>query len=121
MYEKHREAFQFFLVYILEAHPVDGWRYLPYEKAGIRVHEPKSFEERKKLAATCDGALDVKFPILVDDMDNTAERAYAAWPERLYIVGKDGRVAYKSKVGSGGFKAADLAAELEKLPADKPR
>lgn len=83
------------------------------------MKEPRAPEERRKTASTCGAALEAKFPILVDDMANTAERAYAAWPERYYVIGRDGRVACKSKPGSANFKAADLAAQIEKLRTER--
>jgi len=46
-------------------------------------------------------------------MDNEAEEAYFAWPERLYVVDESGRVAYKGGVGPFGFKPAELAAWLD--------
>ena len=50
-------------------------------------------------------------------MDNKTEQAYAAWPDRLYIVGADGTIAYKGGIGPAGFKAAEMGAALEKLLA----
>jgi hypothetical protein len=32
-------------------------------------------------------------------MDDAAGQAYNAMPERLYLIGKDGRIAYKGGVG----------------------
>ena len=43
--------------------------------------------------------LGVKFPALVDGFDNRVESAYTGWPDRLYLIGKGGRVLYKSKPG----------------------
>ena len=51
--------------------------------------------------------------MLVDEMDNAAEEAYAAWPERLYIIGTDGSVAYKGGVGPFGFKLDEVESWLE--------
>jgi hypothetical protein len=41
-------------------------------------------------------------PFGIDEMNNAANDAYAAWPERLYILDENGRVAYKG--GNGPFK-----------------
>jgi len=35
-------------------------------------------------------------------MSNAANDAYAAWPERLYIIDANGRITYKG--GNGPFK-----------------
>ena len=37
-------------------------------------------------------------------MDNTVDNAYAGWPERLFVVDQDGRIAYAGKQGPWGFK-----------------
>jgi hypothetical protein len=36
------------------------------------------------------------------------EQAYAAWPDRIYVVGTDGRIAYKGGPGPRGFSAEEL-------------
>ena len=59
--------------------------------------------------------LAVKIPPLIDDLANTTEIAYTAWPDRLYLVGQDGRVAYKSKPGPYGFKPGEMAEVLKRL------
>jgi len=53
--------------------------------------------------------------MLLDNMDNKTEQAYAAWPDRLYVVNTDGRIVYQSAPGPAGFKAAELGAALRKL------
>jgi len=47
--------------------------------------------------------------------DNRVERAYTAWPDRLYVIGSDGRVAYKSQAGPFGFKTDDVEAALKRI------
>lgn len=36
----------------------------------------------------CVAKLGIKFPAVVDGLDNATERAYTAWQERLYVVGR---------------------------------
>ena len=57
--------------------------------------------------------LAIKIPALLDGMDNRAERAYTGWPDRLYVVGTDGRVRYKSAAGPFGFSPSELEASLK--------
>ena len=52
-------------------------------------------------------------PLVVDAMDNAGEEAFAAWPERLYVIGADGKVAYKGGMGPFGFTADELEAWLK--------
>jgi hypothetical protein len=53
----------------------------------------------------------------VDDMDDAVMTAYAAWPERLYLIGQDGRVLYASGLGPWGFKPAELQEAIERVLA----
>ena len=36
--------------------------------------------------------LKLSIPCLVDDMQNTAQKAYAGWPDRLYVLDGETRV-----------------------------
>jgi len=102
-------------VYILEAHPEDGWKMPANAREGIRVNQPTSQEERSKIAGQCMKDLDLSIPCLVDDMQNTAQKAYAGWPDRLYVIDKEGKVAYKGEPGPRGFKPEEAEAALKAL------
>ena len=39
--------------------------------------------------------------------------AYAAWPDRLYVVGVDGKIAYQGGPGPGGFRVNEVEAWLK--------
>ena len=57
-------------------------------------------------------------PAPLDTFDNATEQAYTAWPDRLYLIDREGRIAYKAKAGPWGFKPAQLEAALKQiLPA----
>ena len=38
----------------------------------------------------------IKTRLLIDDLEGTMHRAYGEMPNMVYIVGKDGRIVYKS-------------------------
>jgi Iodothyronine deiodinase len=103
------------VVYIEEAHPIDAWQDDDNIKAKIFLHSTRTLAERCAVAGTCLTKLGIEFPAIVDDEANAAERAYTAWPDRLYVIDRDGRVAYKSKPGPFGFKPAEVARTLERL------
>jgi hypothetical protein len=52
--------------------------------------------------------LKLDIPILIDGMDNAADHAYNAWPERLYVLSPGGSVAYKGGKGPYGFSPDEL-------------
>ena len=53
----------------------------------------------------------------VDEMDDAVMKAYSAWPDRLYLVGLDGRVAHAGGRGPFDFKPAELQESIEALLA----
>ncbi len=120
MHEDYGDLAQFFIVYIKEAHPADDWPIRVSERLKY-VKDPENIFERFQVASTCVADLDISIPTLIDDMDNTAAIAYKAHPDRLYLVGKDGRIAFHGGPGPMGFKPKDLEqalkAELTKIGA----
>ena len=91
------------MVYIREAHAVDSvWPMATVD--GAVMEEPRTLAEREEHASHCMGTLDLApIPALVDDMDDSANRLYEAWPDRLVLVDREGRVAYRSGPGPFGF------------------
>jgi hypothetical protein len=77
-------------------------------KENVLFRSPKDEAERTLVAGTCVRKLGIKFPALIDGFDNQVESAYTGWPDRLYLIGKGGRVLYKSKPGPFGFHPEDL-------------
>lgn len=71
--------------------------------------------ERMEVARTCYSELGISFPAVVDNMDNKVEEAYAAWPDRLYVVDKRGRIVYKGGKGPQGFKPLEMGKALAKV------
>jgi hypothetical protein len=67
------------------------------------------------VAGICVRNLSIELPALIDEPDNRVERDYTGWPDRLYVVDRDGRISYKSAAGPFGFKPAEVAAVLARL------
>ena len=116
MYEQYGGQVQFYVVYILEAHPTDVWQMESNVKENVLFASPKNEEEREYVAGACVRKLGIKFPAVIDGFDNTTEKAYTGWPDRLYLIGSDSKVLYKSKPGPFGFKPEQLEAAIKKLP-----
>ena len=110
-YQKYGEKANFYWIYISEAHAIDD----PRPSKTVKIKEHTTLKERKKVAQGCAEALELKIPLLVDDMKNTVANAYGAWPDRLFILGKDGKVAYSGGKGPWGFKVDEMVATLEGL------
>jgi hypothetical protein len=69
------------------------------------------------IAGTCVRKLGIKFPAVLDEFGNSTEQVYTGWPDRIYLIDPQGRIAYKSKPGPFGFKPDQLAAILAKTQA----
>jgi iodothyronine deiodinase-like protein len=104
-------------VYIQEAHATDVWQVRSNERDKVFFATPRSLDERTSVAGACQRSLKIDLPILVDALDDGVGEAYAAWPDRLYVIDREGRVAYKSRPGPFGFKTDLLGAALERALA----
>jgi hypothetical protein len=102
---------QFLVVYIREAHPTDGWRMsVPGQ---VKFADPVTIEERRAVAGQCESAVLQGIPTLVDEMDDPVMTAYAAWPDRLYLIGLEGQGVYASGRGPFGFKPAEFKRAMD--------
>ena len=77
--------------------------------------QPTTWTERQSVARSCCQRLELSMPVVVDSIDNAVDTAYAAWPERIYIIDADGRIAYAGKQGPWGFKPKEAERALDKL------
>lgn len=111
---------RFYVVYIQEAHPTDGWQVPDNEQEHVLYATPQTVSEREQLASTCVLHLNLSIPTLLDDMTNEVDMKYAALPDRLYLIAADGRVAYRSGPGPWGFKPDELEAAIEEYLAASP-
>jgi Iodothyronine deiodinase len=105
----------FLVVYITEAHPSDVWQMENNIRDRVVFASPKSEEDRASLARMCVRNLHIDFPAVIDEFGNSTERAFTGWPDRIYLIDAEGRVAYKSRPGPFGFKPEELEAALSKV------
>lgn len=113
LYQRYRDRVEFLLVYIQEAHPADGWSIEVNPKLRY-VKQPETHLQRFQVANSCVTDLEISIPCLIDSMDNATMEAYNALPDRLYLVGKDGRIAFKGRHGPFGFEPAELETAIER-------
>jgi Iodothyronine deiodinase len=113
LYERYRSEVEFLGVYVREAHPEDGWVLAENRRAGVAVRDPRSTEER----VACATRVALQIPFVVDRVDDEVARRYGGWPERLYLIGCDGRIAYQGGPGPDGFVVAELDVAIERSQA----
>jgi type I thyroxine 5'-deiodinase len=81
----------------------------------VVFRDPRTNDERTGVAQSCVRKLGIQFPALIDGIENTVERQYTGWPDRLYLIDRAGRIAYKSAPGPFGFHPKDLDAAIRAL------
>ena len=103
----------------------------------IEFAQPKTYDARVEIAAQCCTALEISMPLVVDAIDNRVEKAYGAFPDRLFIIDVEGKVAFKGGRGPFGFQPrqleralvmtllgqtpTDATSETEKIDPDAPQ
>jgi type I thyroxine 5'-deiodinase len=102
-------------VYIQEAHPTDLWTTKSNVKDGVLFASARTEAERGTTASTCVRNLGIRIPAVLDSIENSTERAYTGWPDRLYLVGTDGRVEFKTGPGPYGFSTKGLEQALKRV------
>jgi tetratricopeptide (TPR) repeat protein len=115
IYDQHHDRIDFRLVYIREAHAGEQWQSTVNERDGVAVAPAASLPEKQAHADLCLRKLNLPFPALVDGMDAAAETAYQAWPSRLYLIGRNGRVAFNTRLGELDFRPGDLEAAIREI------
>lgn len=78
-------------------------------------NQPRSIEERRTLAKLLPERLKYRLRVALDPIEGPAEKAYAAWPERIYVIGVGGRIEYKARPGPFGFKPDEAEASLKQV------
>lgn len=103
------------LVYTREAHPTDGWVVEANERAGIRIPQHKTFEDRVACARLTAEKLPVGMLVAVDGVDDKVTNAFAGHPNRGYVLDGDGKVVSKQV----WIEAAATRAALRHLLGDR--
>jgi hypothetical protein len=85
LYASYRDhGFEFLTIYVREPHP------------GESFHEHKSWEDKLDYARRCRAEDGIQNPLLVDGLDGAVHQLYGVLPNMVYIVDKQGKIAYKA-------------------------
>ena len=113
LHAKYGDRVDFLVVYIREAHPEEGWVIRSNRDEGIRVRDPATDDARHKVATECALRLQIKLPVVVDAIDDSIASAYGALPDRLYLIGQGGGIAFQGEPGPFGFDPSALERAIE--------
>jgi Iodothyronine deiodinase len=114
IYNDYKDRADFLTVYVREAHPTDEWQMKSNVQEDVCYAQPKTLEQR--LAIANDFVTRQKYPLPfgIDDMNNAADLAYSAWPERLYVIDERGQIAYAGGMGPFNYNPDEVRAWLAK-------
>lgn len=90
---------EFLFVYVREAHP------------GGSLPSHGSMRDKVSAAAILRDEEEVRFPVLVDDLNGKVHRKYGSLPNPTFLIDKSGRIAFRSL----GSRAATLREAIEEL------
>jgi type I thyroxine 5'-deiodinase len=116
MAERYADRALFRTVYIKEAHPEDEWQMDVNVEDDVCYAQPRTFDDRLRIARDFAQRFDYGIPLFVDGIDDAAKALYSGWPERLYVIGADGRIAYKGEPGPFGFHPEEVEDWLRAHP-----
>ena len=103
IYDTYKADIEFFLIYIREAHPSDGWQTPQNLYDDVIYETPESDDARAEIAGVCQISQDIRLPMLLDGIDNDIESKYISAPIRLFAIDPDGRITFNGAPGPQGF------------------
>ena len=92
------------------------------ERDSVCYRQPHSTAARAAIARDFRTRFHYELPLVVDAIENPADKLYAGWPERFYILSAQGTIVYKGQLGPFGFHPEEVEAWLKtNLPAAAPQ
>jgi len=111
------EVADFVMVYIEEAHPAERGHFrVGGDDGNYDIDTHNCIEDRLNAAEILRneaGNALKNCKILIDQMDDRANKAYASLPERLYVV-KNGQVVFQGGLGPFDYRISDVENFLKK-------
>jgi len=115
LFKSHKATIDFKIVYIRDTHPVLGFRAPTNDRRGIASEqEPKNLADREKWACVDRKKMTCTIPIVMDTFDDRTMRAYDAFPQRIVVVDKAGKIVY-SFSGLVGFELESVTKAVKSL------
>jgi hypothetical protein len=115
LHERFGDRVTFRMVYMREAHPEgESWESTINRREGIRVPAARTEADRAEHAARCRQALDIPYEIALDTMAGEGEEAFEAFPSRVFVVDRTGRVTFSMRLGEQS-RPDDLARALDQV------
>ena len=112
LHQRFSDRVSCFLIYTREVRFADGQDDSP-RRRGAPPEGPESLPIRAARARKLVEDFRLSIPVLIDLLDDEVTRSYGAYPLRLYLVGRDGRIVYQGAHGPHAFQPAELEAAIQ--------
>jgi len=83
-----KKGVEFVVVYVREPHPG--------EPAYRQYKQPQNLEQRRQYARELATTRHMKATVVIDTMDDTVSEQFGSLPNMVYVIDRDGTVAYKA-------------------------
>jgi len=94
---------------------MDGWQMGSNIDEDVLIANHVTIDDRFEAARAGLDRLGLTMPVLVDPLDDAVSDAFAAWPERIYVVDADGRIVHVGGPGPFEFDPDAAEAALDEL------
>lgn len=111
--QEFSDVADFLTVYIDEAHPSNGWAF----KNNVEIPAHATLEERCQAAKLMLDSVKFNCPVVVDTMENEANKAYAGLPIRQYVI-KNQNVVYAGLPGPTYYNPKEVEQWLKEFRAE---
>jgi type I thyroxine 5'-deiodinase len=81
----------------------------------VIFNQPTVPSERQSVAQSCCTRLSLSIPCVVDAINDPVDNLYAGWPERIFVVDGEGKIAFASKQGPWGFNPNEAERALRQV------
>ncbi|KYQ88436.1 thyroxine 5'-deiodinase [Tieghemostelium lacteum] len=113
IYEEFKDRAQFYIVYLKEIHPSDGW-YIGGDEISLTHKNTTTMEQRQAYVSDMkEYSPFLTIPFLIDLMDDNFNFGYDAVPERLFVL-ENNKFQYVGGYGPFDFLPEQLKAFLTK-------
>ena len=116
IYDAYKDRAAFYMINTVETPALGAWGDVDNPSADSSVTPAQPCP----MVGPTPGKLGLCIPALIDNPTNSVEEDYTAWPDRLYVIDRLGRVAYKSNPGPFGFNPDEMESVLKRVLAARP-
>ena len=115
LHERYKDKdVEFFVVYSKEPHAQERKYFKKYT-------QHSSFEHKMGYAKELVAEFGMKISVLVDDVDEAVVNAYGRMPNMVFVIDKDGNIAYKASAGRSSRESTGCSMNCSPSRPSRPK